>query len=94
MAINYSNVKDIINIQYQDRKLKDGSMSLNSLYYDFFKTDMNSILSDNVITSGIGKMLGIKTDEDKRQNELDLKELEAKYPIVYNKVKYKLYGYT
>ena len=37
---------------------------------------------------------GIKTDEDKRQNELDLKELEAKYPIVYNKVKYKLYGYT
>ena len=32
MAINYSNVKDIINIQYQDRKLKDGSMSLNSLY--------------------------------------------------------------
>jgi len=94
MAINYSNVKDIINIQYQDRKLKDGSMSLNSLYYDFFKTDMNSILSDNVITAGIGKMLGIKTDEDKRQNELDLKELENNYPIVYNKVKYKLYGYT
>tara|TARA_B000000477_G_scaffold121725_1_gene124730 strand:+ start:3030 stop:3332 length:303 start_codon:yes stop_codon:yes gene_type:complete len=94
MAINYSNVRDIINIQYQDRKLKDGSMSLNSLYYDFFKTDMNSILSDNVITGGISRMLGIKTDEDKRQDELDLKELESKYPIVYNKVKYKLYGYT
>ena len=94
MAINYSNVKDIINIQYQDRKLKDGSMSLNSLYYDFFKTDMNSILSDNVITAGIGKMLGINTDEDKRQDELDLKELEDKYPIVYNKLKYKVYGYT
>jgi hypothetical protein len=94
MAINYSNVRDIINIQYQDRKLKDGSMSLNSLYYDFFKTDMNSILSDNAITAGIGKMIGIKTDEDKKQDELDLKELESKYPIVYNKVKYKLYGYT
>ena len=94
IAINYSNVKDIINIQYQDRKLKDGSMSLNSLYYDFFKTDMNSILSDNVITAGIGRMIGIKTDEDKKQDELDLKELESKYPIVYNKVKYKLYGYT
>ena len=94
MAINYSNVKDIINIQYQDRKLKDGSMSLNSLYYDFFKTDMNSILSDNAITAGIGRMIGIKTDEDKKQDELDLKELESKYPIVYNKVKYKLYGYT
>lgn len=94
MAINYSNVRDIINIQYQDRKLKDGSMSLNSLYYDFFKTDMNSILSDNVITEGIGRMIGIKTDEDKKQDELDLKELESKYPIVYNKVKYKLYGYT
>lgn len=94
MAINYSNVRDIINMQYQDRKLKDGSMSLNSLYYDFFKTDMNSILSDNVITGGISRMLGIKTDEDKRQDELDLKELESNYPIVYNKVKYKLYGYT
>tara|TARA_B110000459_G_scaffold183206_1_gene211968 strand:+ start:337 stop:621 length:285 start_codon:yes stop_codon:yes gene_type:complete len=94
MAINYSNVKDIINIQYQDRKQKDGSMSLNSLYYDFFKTDMTSILSDNVITTGIGKMLGIKTDADKRHDELNLKELEDKYPIVYNKVKYKLYGYT
>jgi hypothetical protein len=94
MAINYSNVRDIINIQYQDRKLKDGSMSLNSLYYDFFKTDMNSILTDNIITEGISNMLGIKTDEDKRQDELDLKELESKYPIVYNKVKYKLYGYT
>lgn len=94
MAINYANVRDIINMQYQDRKLKDGSMSLNSLYYDFFKTDMNSILSDNVITAGIGRMLGIKTDEDKRQDELDLKELESNYPIVYNKVKYKLYGYT
>lgn len=94
MAINYSNVRDIINMQYQDRKLKDGSMSLNSLYYDFFKTDMNSILSDNVITEGIGRMIGIKTDEDKKQDELDLKELESKYPIVYNKVKYKLYGYT
>lgn len=94
MAINYANVRDIINMQYQDRKLKDGSMSLNSLYYDFFKTDMNSILSDNVITAGIGKMIGIKTDEDKKQDELDLKELESKYPIVYNKVKYKLYGYT
>jgi hypothetical protein len=94
MAINYSNVRDIINIQYQDRKLKDGSMSLNSLYYDFFKTDMNSILSDNAITAGIGRMIGIKTDEDKKQDELDLKELESKYPIVYNKVKYKLYGYT
>ena len=94
MAINYSNVKDIINIQYQDRKLKDGSMSLNSLYYDFFKTDMNSILSDNAITAGIGRMIGIKTDEDKKQDELDLKELESKYPIMYNKVKYKLYGYT
>ena len=94
MAINYSNVRDIINIQYQDRKLKDGSMSLNSLYYDFFKTDINSILSDNAITAGIGRMIGIKTDEDKKQDELDLKELESKYPIVYNKVKYKLYGYT
>jgi hypothetical protein len=94
MAINYSNVRDIINMQYQDRKLKDGSMSLNSLYYDFFKTDMNSILSDNAITAGIGRMIGIKTDEDKKQDELDLKELESKYPIVYNKVKYKLYGYT
>ena len=81
-------------MQYQDRKLKDGSMSLNSLYYDFFKTDMNSILSDNAITAGIGRMIGIKTDEDKKQDELDLKELESKYPIVYNKVKYKLYGYT
>lgn len=94
MAINYSNVRDIINIQYQDRKLKDGSMSLNSLYYDFFKTDTNSILSDNVITAGIGNMLGIKTTEDKIQDDLNLKELESKYPIVYNKVKYKLYGYT
>jgi len=94
MAINYSNVRDIINIQYQDRKLKDGSMSLNSLYYDFFKTDMNSILTDNIITEGISNMLGIKTDEDKMQDELDLKKLESKYPIVYNKVKYKLYGYT
>ena len=94
MAINYSNVKDIINIQYQDRKQKDGSMSLNSLYYDFFKTDMTSIFSDNVITGCIGKMLGIKTDEDKKQDKLDLKELENNYPIVYNKVKYKLYGYT
>ena len=94
MAINYANVKDIINIQYQDRKQKDGSMSLNSLYYDFFKTDMTSMLSDNVITGGIGKMLGIKTDADKRHDELNLKELEDKYPIVYNKVKYKLYGYT
>ena len=62
MAINYTNVRDIINMQYQDRKLKDGSMSLNSLYYDFFKTDMNSILSDNVITAGICRMIGIKTD--------------------------------
>ena len=40
MAINYSNVRDIINIQYQDRKLKDVSMSLNSLYQDFFKTEI------------------------------------------------------
>lgn len=94
MAINYSGVEDIINIQYQDRKQKDGSMSLNSLYYDFFKTDMNSILSDNVITGGISKMLGIKTDEDKKQDELNLQELESKYPIVYNKIKYKFYGYT
>ena len=94
MAINYSGVRDIINIQYQDRKLKDGSMSLNSLYYDFFKTDMNSILSDNVVTSGIYKMLGIKTDEDKKQDELNLQELESKYPIIYDKVKYKYYGNT
>jgi hypothetical protein len=94
MAINYSNVKDIINIQYQDRKLKDGSMSLNSLYYDFFKTDMNTILSDNAIISGMYKMLGIKTDEDKKEDELNLQELKNKYPIIYDKIKYKFYGYT
>jgi hypothetical protein len=94
MAINYTSVKDIINIQYQDRKQKDGSMSLNSLYYDFFKTDTNSILSDNIFTGGISKMIGLKTAEDIKQDELNLQELESKYPIVYNKVKYKLYGYT
>jgi len=92
MAINYSNVRDIINIQYQDRKLKDGSMSLNSLYYDFFKIDANTIINDNLITTGITKMLGHKTEREKQQEIQDLQDLENNYPITYNKVRYKYYG--
>jgi len=95
MTVNYSGVKDIINLQYQDKKKTDGSLvSLSSLYYDFFKTDMNSLLSDNLLTGGITNMLGIKSDEDKEKDQLNLQELESKYPIVYNKIKYKYYGNT
>ena len=90
MAINYKQVEDIINQQYQDSKNKDGSLSLNSLYYDYFKqANIDDILSNNVLTNGILRMLNGKTSEEK---EKDIKDLESKYPIVYDKEKYKYYG--
>jgi hypothetical protein len=90
MAINYKQVEDIINQQYQDRKMPDGSLSLNSLYYDYFKQiNINDMLSDNILTNGILRMLNGKT---KKENELDIKDLESKYPIIYDKDKYKYYG--
>ena len=93
MAINYKQVENIINQQYQNTQQKDGSLSLNSLYYDFFKQfNISHSLSDNVLTTGILKMLGIKSDEDKRQDEMDISILTNEYPIVYDKVKYKYYG--
>jgi hypothetical protein len=90
MAINYKQVEDIINQQYQDRKMPDGNLSLNSLYYDYFKQiNINDMLSDNILTNGILRMLNGKT---KKENELDIKDLESKYPIIYDKDKYKYYG--
>jgi hypothetical protein len=97
MAINYKQVEDLINIQYKDTKLADGSLSLNSLYYDYFRqanfSNMTNMLSDNFLVNGILKMLlGIKSKDDKEQDELDMKNLLKKYPVVYDKVKYKYYG--
>tara|TARA_B110000046_G_scaffold173286_1_gene195757 strand:- start:2140 stop:2442 length:303 start_codon:yes stop_codon:yes gene_type:complete len=93
MAINYKQVENIINQQYVNTKQKDGSLSLNSLYYDFFKQlNISNMLSDNILTNGILKMLGVKSDEDKQQDKMDISKLTSKYPIVYDKVKYKYYG--
>lgn len=93
MAIDYKQVENIINQQYVNTKQKDGSLSLNSLYYDFFKQlNISNMLSDNILTNGILKMLGVKSDEDKQQDKMDISKLTSKYPIVYDKVKYKYYG--
>ena len=92
MAINYNDVRSIIDQQYKDRKQSDGTLSLNSLYYDFFKIDVNTIINDNLITTGITKMLGHKTEREKQQEIKDLQNLENNYPITYNKVRYKYYG--
>tara|TARA_B110000483_G_scaffold239304_1_gene317547 strand:- start:2343 stop:2645 length:303 start_codon:yes stop_codon:yes gene_type:complete len=93
MAINYKQVENIINQQYVNTKQKDGSLSLNSLYYDFFKQlNISNMLSDNILTNGILKMLGVKSDEEKQQDKMDISKLTSKYPIVYDKVKYKYYG--
>lgn len=93
MAINYKQVENIINQQYVNTKKKDGSLSLNSLYYDFFKQlNISNMLSDNILTNGILKMLGVKSDEEKQQDKMDISKLTSKYPIVYDKVKYKYYG--
>jgi hypothetical protein len=93
MAINYKQVEDLINIQYKDTKLADGSLSLNSLYYDYFKqANFSSMLTDNFLTNGILKMLGIKSEDDKKKDESDMKKLVKTYPVVYDKVKYKYYG--
>ena len=92
MAINYKQVENIINQQYVNTKQKDGSLSLNSLYYDFFKQlNISNMLSDNILTNGILKMLGVKSDEEKLQDKMDISKLTSKYPIVYDKVKYKYY---
>jgi hypothetical protein len=93
MAIDYKQVENIINQQYVNTKQKDGSLSLNSLYYDFFKQlNISNMLSDNILTNGILKMLGVKSDEEKLQDKMDISKLTSKYPIVYDKVKYKYYG--
>tara|TARA_B110000114_G_scaffold159412_1_gene175305 strand:- start:2413 stop:2715 length:303 start_codon:yes stop_codon:yes gene_type:complete len=93
MAIDYKQVENIINQQYVNTKQKDGSLSLNSLYYDFFKQlNISNMLSDNILTNGILKMLGVKSDEEKQQDKMDISKLTSKYPIVYDKVKYKYYG--
>lgn len=93
MAIDYKQVENIINQQYVNTKQKDGSLSLNSLYYDFFKQlNISNMLSDNILTNGILKMLGVKSDEEKQQDKIDISKLTSKYPIVYDKVKYKYYG--
>ena len=93
MAIDYKQVENIINQQYVNTKKKDGSLSLNSLYYDFFKQlNISNMLSDNILTNGILKMLGVKSDEEKQQDKMDISKLTSKYPIVYDKVKYKYYG--
>ena len=93
MAINYKQVENIINQQYVNTKQKDGSLSLNSLYYDFFKQlNISNMLSDNILTNGILKMLGVKSDEEKLQDKMDISKLTSEYPIVYDKVKYKYYG--
>ena len=93
MAINYKQVENIINQQYVNTKQKDGSLSLNSLYYDFFKQlNISNMLSDNILTNGILKMLGVKSDEEKQQDKMDISKLTSKYPLVYDKVKYKYYG--
>lgn len=93
MAFNYKQVEDLINIQYKNTKKSDGSLSLNSLYYDYFKQiNITNMLTDNVLTNGILKMLGVKSNEEKKNDKDNMKALVSKYPIVYDKVKYKYYG--
>ena len=91
MSFNYGEVRNLIVQQYRDNKNKT-TLPLNSLYYNFFKTDFSGTLSREVIQNGFMAMLGIKTDRQIEIDALSLKELESKYPIIYTKDKYKYYG--
>tara|TARA_B110000003_G_scaffold270933_1_gene304200 strand:- start:577 stop:882 length:306 start_codon:yes stop_codon:yes gene_type:complete len=92
MAISYSNVKDIINKQYRDSKSKNGNLTMTSLYYDFFKIDPTSMITNNDLMTGMMNILGKKTNEQKEDDELRSKALEKAYPITFNEKKYKNYG--
>jgi len=92
MAINYSNVKDIINKQYKDSKSKNGNLTMTSLYYDFFKLDPTSMITNNDLLTGMINILGKKTNKQKDDDELRSKALEKKYPITFNEKNYKYYG--
>ena len=91
MSFNYGEVRNLIVQQYRDNKNKT-TLPLNSLYYNFFKTDFSGTLSREVIQNGFMAMLGIKTNRQIEIDALSLKELESKYPIIYSKDKYKYYG--
>ena len=91
MSFNYGEVRNLIVQQYRDNKNKT-TLPLNSLYYNFFKTDLSGTLSREVIQNGFMAMLGIKTNKQLEIDALNLKELESKYPIIYSKDKYKYYG--
>lgn len=91
MSLNYGEVRNLIVQQYRDKK-NNKTLPLDSLYYNFFKTDMSSLISREVIENGFMAMLGIKTTRQLEIDEMNLKELENKYPIIYSKNKYKYYG--
>ena len=92
MTISYSNVKDIINKQYKDSKSKNGNLTMTSLYYDFFKIDPTSMITNNDLLTGMMNILGKKTGKQRENDELRTKELEKKYPITFNEEEYKYYG--
>lgn len=92
MTINYSNVKDIINKQYKDSKSKNGNLTMTSLYYDFFKLDPTSMITNNDLMTGMINILGKKTDKQREEDELRTKALEKEYPITFNEKQYKYYG--
>jgi hypothetical protein len=92
MTINYSNVKNIINKQYKDSKSKNGNLTMTSLYYDFFKIDPTSMITNNDLLTGMMNILGKKTGKQRENDELRTKELEKKYPITFNEEEYKYYG--
>ena len=92
MTISYSNVKDIINKQYKDSKSKNGNLTMTSLYYDFFKIDPTSMITNNDLMTGMINILGKKTNKQKEADERRRKVLEKEYPITYNEEQYKYYG--
>lgn len=92
MTISYSNVKDIINKQYKDSKSKNGNLTMTSLYYDFFKIDPTSMITNNDLMTGMMNILGKKTNEQKEADARRRKALEKEYPITYNEEQYKYYG--
>tara|TARA_Y100000389_G_scaffold199934_1_gene239340 strand:- start:1741 stop:2022 length:282 start_codon:yes stop_codon:yes gene_type:complete len=91
MSYSYNDVNNLIKQQYKDNE-NNINLPLNSLYYNFFKTDITGILSREVIQNGFMAMLGIKTDKQLKIDRLSLEELESKYPIIYSKDRYKYYG--
>ena len=91
MSYSYKDINNLIKQQYKENKNKS-SLPLDSLYYNFFKTDISGMLSREVIQNGFMAMLGIKTNKQLEIDRLSLEELESKYPIIYSKDKYKYYG--